>query len=67
VQHQVLAVSLILLAVVRAWPKFDPTRLSTWIYVGGMVGFWIARLALLYMMDARRPQAAALRAISLRR
>ena len=59
VQHQALAVGLILLAVVRAWSEFNPASPATWLYVGGMAGFLLALLALLLYMDARRPQAAA--------
>jgi hypothetical protein len=57
-QHQALAVGLILLAVVRAWNEFNPANPVTWLYVGGMVGFLLVTLALLYVMDARRPKGA---------
>jgi len=58
-QHQLVAVSLILLAVVRAWSEFNPSSASTWIYVGGMVAFWVALATLLYVMDSRRPRVAS--------
>ncbi|HUS16365.1 MAG TPA: hypothetical protein VM536_15310 [Chloroflexia bacterium] len=58
VQHQAIAVALILLAVVRAWGEFDPANPVTWLYVGGMAGFLVAMLALLLVMDARRSRAA---------
>jgi hypothetical protein len=66
-QHQALAVGLILLAVVRAWPEFNPANPSTWLYVGGMVAFLVVMLAVLYVLDARRGKAAAPDAVALRR
>jgi hypothetical protein len=60
-QHQLLAVSLILLGVVRAWSEFNPANPATWIFVGGMSGFWVAIAMLLYIMDSRRAKAASQR------
>jgi hypothetical protein len=59
VQHQALAVGLILLAVVRAWGEFDSAKPATWLYVGGMAGFLLAMLVLLVALDARRARLAA--------
>jgi hypothetical protein len=56
-QHHLLAVSLILVAAVRAWSEFSPSAPATWLFVGGMGAFWVAIAALLYVMDARRPKA----------
>ena len=53
-QHHLLAVSLILLAAVRAWSEFDTSSPATWFFVGGMAAFWIAIAALLFVMDSQR-------------
>lgn len=62
-QHQALAVGLILLGVVRAWSEFNPANPLTWLYVGGMAGFGIALVALLYTLDARRPRVSTGQAV----
>jgi hypothetical protein len=59
VQHQAIAVGLILIAVARAWGEFNPANPVTWLYVGGMAGFWVAMVILLYVMDSRRAKTAA--------
>ncbi|HEX6607787.1 MAG TPA: hypothetical protein VF276_12830, partial [Chloroflexia bacterium] len=59
VQHQAVAVGLILIAVARTWGEFNPANPVTWLYVGGMAGFWVAMIILLYVMDSRRPKTAA--------
>jgi hypothetical protein len=58
-QHQAIAVGLILLAVPRAWDEFEPASAATWLYVGGMAFFLIATIGLLLFMDSRRSQARA--------
>jgi hypothetical protein len=59
VQHQAIAVGLILIAVARSWGEFNSANPLTWLYVGGMAGFWVALVALLYVMDSRRAKGAA--------
>jgi hypothetical protein len=55
-QHQALAVGLILLAAARAWGEFNAANPVTWFFVGGLAGNLVAILALLFVFDrARRP------------
>jgi len=58
IQHQLVAVSLILLGAVRAWSEFDTSNPATWLFVGGMSGFLIAIAMLLYTTDSRRARVA---------
>jgi hypothetical protein len=58
-QHQLIAVGLILIAAVRAWGEFDTSKPSTWLFMGGMTLFLVAIAALLYVMDARRVTATS--------
>jgi hypothetical protein len=58
-QHQAIAIGLILLAVGRAWSEFNPANPVTWLYVGGMAGFEIVLVALLVVLDARRARVKA--------
>ena len=62
-QHQALAVGLILLAVVRAWSEFNPANPLTWLYVGGMAGFgspwWGCWLAWMPAAPGRRARTHA--------
>jgi hypothetical protein len=60
-QHQLLAVGLILLAAIRAWGEFDTHKPSTWLFVVGMSGFWLGIATLLLTMDPRRARGAAQR------
>lgn len=57
-QHQAIAVGLILLAAVRAWSEFNPSSPSAWVFMGGMVAFLIGIIALLLVMDSRRAKVA---------
>jgi hypothetical protein len=59
-QHQAIAVGLILVAVARTWDEFKPSSLTTWLYVGGMAFFLAATLGLLLFMDSRNTSASDL-------
>jgi hypothetical protein len=63
-QHQAIAVGLILLAVARAWDEFNPAAPATWLYVGGMAIFLIATIGLLLFTDSRRPKAKQLASVA---
>jgi len=47
-QAQAFSILLILVAVVRAWHEFDQSRAGTWLFVGGLVGMFVA-IVLLYL------------------
>lgn len=53
VQSQLLGFTLVLLGVARAWSNFDPSNLSTWGVVGGMV-IYLSLLFVLYFSMERR-------------
>lgn len=53
-QSQLIGLSLMLIAVVRAWGDFDRSNWLTWVFVGGISGMFVGLLALNIAMESRR-------------
>jgi len=57
-QSQIAGVVLILIGVVRAWSNFDTSKLSTWLFVAGMIMLMAALTYLYVAMEALRRKKA---------
>ncbi|MCA9872558.1 MAG: hypothetical protein KC441_02860 [Anaerolineales bacterium] len=57
-QSQILGIVLILTAVVRAWPEFDPAKPATWIFIGGLTGLLLVVVWLYWHETAVSGQTA---------
>jgi hypothetical protein len=57
-QSQIAGVVLILIGVVRAWSNFDTSKLTTWLFVIGMVALMAALVSLYAGMEALRRKKA---------
>jgi hypothetical protein len=59
-ESQMIALVLMLIAVVRAWGDFDQSRITTWLFIGGISLLLLSALALYVAMEMRRRRVAAI-------
>ncbi|HTP10373.1 MAG TPA: hypothetical protein VMP08_19100 [Anaerolineae bacterium] len=52
-QAQAFSIGLILIAAVRSWSDFNPTSISTWLFIGGLSALLIGIIILYGIMEAR--------------
>ncbi len=52
-QSQAFSIVLLLIAVARAWPEFDPAKVTTYLFVGGMAVLLVGIIALYAALDRR--------------
>jgi hypothetical protein len=56
-ESQMIGIALILVGVVRAWGDFDQSRITTWLFVGGL-SLLLLSLVTLYVFAQRRPKGS---------
>ena len=56
-QAQAFSIGLILIAAVRSWSDFNPTSISTWLFIGGLSALLIGIIVLYVIMEARRKRS----------
>lgn len=52
-QSQLIGVALILIGVIRAWGDFDTSRITTWLFLAGMILLMAALGGLYFMMESK--------------
>lgn len=52
-QSQIFGIVLILVGVVRAWSEFDTTKVTTWVFVGGLTVLLLVVVWLYWTMERR--------------
>jgi hypothetical protein len=59
-QSQMFSILLILIAAARDWSSFDPSQISTWLFVLGLGGMEVGILVFYLFMESRRGRAPAM-------
>ena len=58
-ESQIVSIAFILLAAILSWNNFNPSSISTWLFVGGMAFLLIALPILYYVMQMRLKRESA--------